>query len=566
MTRYRNIGFALILNVIFLILCLTMHHLRFAAIDDYFMAGILSGIYGNEYNVHLPFVNAIYAYCLLPLYHLFPKICWYYIGELTAVFISLTCIAYILIKMVGFRWGAVLGTLFVAVCAKDLYVTVQFTLCAEILSATGMLLFLYGFDLVFREAQSRKYAIPFVICGVLMLWWGSFMRWEAFLMGLPFFATALLFYARRFWPCRNYVIVALVLFGIGAIGSHLFNQSLYTDSSYKQFVNFQPFRVLLGDGSFYNENAIYEDLQEMGASPQDFDLLKKWYFYDNEVFASDSVKIYEDLIGKYTIKNSMLALPMMLMRGLEHVAYTPIFFIWVIFCVVLVCSNKRANLFLWISLAIILGMYTYLLDVDRLVYRVEFGLFFYVTVLSVVFWGRLRAIPRKIFFFLVVGILLVSGCMYYNTKAFFRNPNNGRFVAMQKMLDRKGYDQLFSYMDTMPDSVLFVVPMDTYMDLTEHRSPPYLNEPMGNWQRIIPTGFWTPYYPDVEKSFRQRGMTNPMKDIVNDNVYFVSDIKFGTSLVDFLQRHHFDSVVVDTVKHFLDVSLLKYRVVDAGGQ
>ena len=566
MTRYRNIGFALILNVIFLILCLTMHHLRFAAIDDYFMAGILSGIYGNEYNVHLPFVNAIYAYCLLPLYHLFPKICWYYIGELAAVFISLTCIVYILIKMVGFRWGAVLGTLFVAVCAKDLYVTVQFTLCAEILSATGMLLFLYGFNLVSREQQNKKNAILFVVSGILMLWWGSLMRWEAFLMGMPFFAAALLFCVKRFWSFRNYVIVALVLFGIGAVGSHLFNQSLYAEPSYKQFVDFQPFRVLLGDGKFYNENAIYEDLQEMGASPQDFDLLKKWYFYDNEVFASDSVKIYEDLIRKYTIKNSMFALPMMLLRSLEHVACTSVVFIWVVFCVVLVYSNKRGNLFLWISLAIVLGMYTYLLDVNRIVYRVEYGFFFYVTVLSLVFWGRFRAMPKKIAFFLVAGILLASSYMYYGAKAFFRNPNDGRFVSMQKVLDRRGYDQLFSYMDMMPDSVLFVVPMDTYMDLTEHRLPPYLNEPIGSWQRIIPTGFWTPYYPDVEKSFRQRGMTNPMKDIVNNNVYFVSDITFGTSLVDFLQRHHFDSVAVDTVKLFSDVSLLKYRVVDTGGR
>lgn len=566
MIRYRNISVALAINAIFLALCLSIHHLRFAAIDDYFMAGILSGVYGNEYNVHLPFVNAIYAYCLLPLYHLFPKICWYYIGELVSVFISLTCIAFLLIKIVGIRWGVVFGTLFVAVCAKDLYVTVQFTLCAEILSATGMLMFLFGFNLVSKERQSKKNAVPFVVCGILMLWWGSFMRWEAFLMGLPFFALALLFCLKRFWFFRNYVILALVIFGIGIVGLHLFNQSLYTDLSYKQYVDFQPFRVLLGDGSFYNENAIYEDLQEMGASPKDFDLLKKWFFYDNEVFAPDSVKIYEKLIRKYTATSSSGVLPMMLLRCLEHVAYTPIFFIWVVFCVVLVCSNKQGNLFLWISLAIVLGMYTYLLDVNRIVYRVEFGLFFYVTVLSIVFWGRLRTISRKIVFFLVAGILLVSSYMYYETKAFFRNPNDGRLVAMQKMLDRKGYDQLFSYMESVPDSVLFVVPMDTYMDLTEYRSPPYLNEPMGSWQRIIPTGFWTPYYPDVETSFRQRGMTNPMKDIVNDNVYFVSDIKFGTSLVDFLQRHHFDSVAVDTLKHFSDISLLKYRVVGGEGR
>ena len=566
MLRYRSIGFALVINIFFLMLCVSLHHLRYAAIDDYFMAGILSGIYGDEYNIHLPFVNAIYAYGLLPLYHLFPKISWYYVGELGAIFLSLTCIVYLLVKMVGFRWGGVLGTLFVAACAKDLYVTVQFTLCAAVLSATGMLLFMYGFNLMSREPQNKKRALLFVTCGILMLWWGSFMRWEAFLMGLPFFAVALLFFVRKFWQCRNYVIVALIVFGIGVVGSHLFNQSLYTESSYNQFVEFQPFRVLLGDGSFYNENAIYEELQEMGASPKDFDLLKKWFFYDNEVFAPDSIKIYESLISKYTIKNSMMVLPMMLLSSLESVAYSPIFFICVVFSIILLCSNKRGTLFLWISLAIVFGMNAYLLYVNRLVYRVEFGFFFYVTVLSLVFWGRLRTMPKKMAFILVVGILVAGSYMYYDANAFFRNPNNGRLVAMQKMLEKKGYEQLFSYMDSMPDSVLFVIPMDPYMDLTEYRLPPYLNEPIGSWQRIIPTGFWLPYYPDVEKSFRKRGMTNPMKDIVNDNVYFVNDAKLGFSLVDFLQRHHFDSVAVDTVKRFTDVVLLKYRVVEGENQ
>ena len=97
-------------------------------------------------------------------------------------------------------------------------------------------------------------------------------------------------------------------------------------------------------------------------------------------------------------------------------------------------------------------MYIYLLDVNRVVYRVEYGFFFYVTVLSIVFWKRLRALPGRIAFILVAGILVVSSCIYYDAKAFFRNPNNGRSVAMHEVLDRKVYDQLFSYMEAMPDS------------------------------------------------------------------------------------------------------------------
>ena len=65
--------YTLSINLFFLGLCLVFGNLRFGAIDDLFMSGILSGIYG-ENNVHLTFVNALYGYCLLPLYYVFPII------------------------------------------------------------------------------------------------------------------------------------------------------------------------------------------------------------------------------------------------------------------------------------------------------------------------------------------------------------------------------------------------------------------------------------------------------------------------------------------------------------
>ena len=138
------ISFAI--NLYFLGLCIIFGDLRFDAIDDVFMSGILSGIYGDDYNVHLTFVNALYGCCLLPFYHLFPKINWYYIGEMASVFISLTVVGYIIVNKVGEKWGAILTTVFVALCASDFYLAIQFTKCAAMLSATGMLAFIYGLE------------------------------------------------------------------------------------------------------------------------------------------------------------------------------------------------------------------------------------------------------------------------------------------------------------------------------------------------------------------------------------------------------------------------------------
>ena len=140
----RAITYSAAINLFFLALCLIFGDLKFGAIDDYFMAARLTGALGTDYNPHLIFVNAIYGYALLPLYHLFPKVGWYYIGEMFSVFLSFTVIGYVLLQRCGERWGAILATLFTALFASDFYLVVQFTQCASILSAAGMLLFAYG--------------------------------------------------------------------------------------------------------------------------------------------------------------------------------------------------------------------------------------------------------------------------------------------------------------------------------------------------------------------------------------------------------------------------------------
>lgn len=143
----RPIALAFGLNLFFLLVCLLFgEKFILGHSDDYFMARILEGVYGDSYNVHMPFVNVLYGYALLPLYYLFPKIGWYYIGEIFSVFISFTTISYFIIKRIGTQWGAIILTLLVACFARDFYLTIQFTQCAVALSAAGMLIFLDCLD------------------------------------------------------------------------------------------------------------------------------------------------------------------------------------------------------------------------------------------------------------------------------------------------------------------------------------------------------------------------------------------------------------------------------------
>lgn len=556
MINKRALAFSFFVNSFFLGLCLFFGNLRFGAIDDYFMSGILSGIYGDN-NVHLTFVNALYGYCLLPLYHLFPKINWYYIGEITSVFISLNIVCYIIIQKVGEKWGVILATIFVALCASDYYLVVQFTQCAAMLSAVGMLCIIHGFEKWDVDRDKRRKGTVFISIGVILLCWGSWMRWQAFLMGLPFLAIALLINVKELWSKRLVVVATLLVLSVGVFGSHLFDQCMYRAPEYKTYIDFQGPRSLLGDGRNYNQQAVDEDLDEMGYSGKDFTMLIDWIFYDNVVFAPDSIHVVTNVIDKYSYHVNLYTLPITVLRTLPKSVRSPIFVAWFLCSIAVLLFGSRKRLWVWASLIMVLSLVGYLLHLQRLVYRVESGLWLYAAVLTIPLLKERFYISRS-FSALVVTIVVLFNVLCYVTEGFrVRSPNTGELVFVQnEMVDYADYKGLQAYMDSLPDSSVFFMNMNSYMRLSRKKNPPYLAEAKGSWDRIYSFGFWTPYFPDVEKSFRKRGITNPIQDVVKDNVFVIDE----PSLVDFLERHYYEKVEKNVVRDFNGMVVYKYSI------
>ena len=560
----RALAYSTVINLIFLTLCLVFGDLKFGAIDDYFMAARLTGALGTDYNPHLIFVNAIYGYTLLPLYHLFPKIGWYYIGEMFSVFLSFTVIGYVLLQRCGERWGAILAALFTALFASDFYLVVQFTQCASILSAAGMLLFAYGVVEYKRDCDCHapggacndiKKTIPFTL-GVLLMLWGSVMRWQAFLMGMPFFCLGMLFIFKDCWKVKWRVIAGLAILFVGAFAMHNWNQKIYQAPEYADFVKFQGPRVTFGDNSNYNQNAVYEDAEELGLSGKDMHMLSSWVMYDTEVFSVDSIKQYSDLIPPYRTNNPKELIPRDLLNALAHSLRSPLFWTWFILCLLIYATNRKRYMYLWFSLAVVLALVTYLLAMGRLVYRVESGFWLYAAVLAVPLFGRFTLnIPRKLAYSILAIIAAANIFIYATSGEMVRDPTSGemRTLAIEDTTD---YVQVFDYIDSQPGK-MFLLSMNAFMRFSHHRNPPYLAEPIGQYRRTVSFGYWTPYLSEVTEALADFGVKNPMKDVVHDNVIVLNE----PHLVDFLQRHYYDSVAVDTLKEIGEMTFLKYRLV-----
>ena len=83
-------------------------------------------------------------------------------------------------------------------------------------------------------------------------------------------------------------------------------------------------------------------------------------------------------------------------------------------------------------------------------------------------------------------------------------------------------------------------------------------EPIGIYRNSVSFGYWTPYLPEVKEALSNYGISNPIKDVVHDNVIVLNE----PNLTDFLQRHYYDSVTVDTLKQIGELTFYKYRLVD----
>ena len=562
----RAITYSLVINLFFLALCLIFGDLKFGAVDDYFMAARLTGALGTEYNPHLIFVNAIYGYALLPLYHLFPTIGWYYIGEMFAVFISLTTISYVILQKCGERWGAILATLFTALFASDFYLVVQFTQCASILSAAGMLLFAYGvityakenhtsMDPIASRLQEDKHSLPFIL-GITLMLWGSVMRWQAFLMGMPFFCLGLLFILKQCWQAKYHIIVGLAILFVGAFAMHNFDQNIYKAPEYEDFNKFQGPRVTLGDNSNYNQNAVLEDVEELGLSGKDYSMLTEWVHYDTDVFSVDSLKRYTDIIPPYRDIDAPEFIPRYLMNALGKTLHSPLFWTWFILCIFIYLTNPRKSFYLWASLFITLALMAHLIAIGRLVYRVESGFWLYASVLAIPLFGKFTQNISNKLVYIVLGIIVTANIFTYATSGnIIRNPATGtlRTLAVEDSTD---YDKVFKYIDDQPDK-MFLLSMKAFMLFSHHRNPPYIASPIGSYRRTASFGYWTPYLPEIKDALADFNISNPIKDVVHDNVIVLNE----PGLTDFLQRHYYDSVAIDTLAKFGNMTFYKYRLV-----
>lgn len=551
----KPLALAVLLNVLPLLMSFMLGSSKYHSLDDHFMQAVLVGAYGGKFDSHLYFINAAYAYFLWPFYKLVPTFGWYTFFQTISVFISFVTICYVILKKCGLKIGIAISVLVLVCVSTDFYFNVAFTQCASVMMSSGILLLAYGDS---SRDEPLKKRLFLLVVSVLFILGGFVFRSQMFLLGLPTLGTVLLWNLFKRKSLFKPTLIALLCVAAGYFGLKTFNASLYKDNNYSYYARYQPIRSQFGDGAFYDRDAIEDEMDENGMDSWNFRYLKSWYFYDKNVFSIDSLKRFKSVVDRNLYSPNYAKMPLALLRTASNNVLTGRLWCWCMLCIILVFFQKGKSGFIpWVSLGVMSLSYTYLLLVNRVVNHVEVGIWLMAVVcLLNEINGKWNDFSRKCVNLLQMQYLLsIAGVMLLCTHFAFNLEEQKPGQVYEK---NPKWKEFFDYAQTHTNDV-FLLPFDRYKGLATFVGRPFVATAPGSWNNVVSMGYWNIHFPSMENELLKRGVTNPIRDIVNGNVYVIEDAMMLT-LKPFYQKHYHKKLSIDTVTSFGDMNLLKYSL------
>ncbi len=260
---------------------------RFETNDDTVMMYIADGTIFGEPSEHLVYTNVVIGKILAGLYSITTGITWYslYLYAALAASFAVTLYLFATGPRMARREAIVVGS---AVFVVTLYswMNLQFTTTAAILASAGAVLYVFG--------PPDDVSLKLPLLGGLMAGVATMIRFEGALLPLAVFAPFLVVAAVSRGGRRLAAFVVPVLLIAG--GANLYSASVYDDSAWTDFFEWNSHRALLHDTPRLDQPADdIEVLEAVGWSVNDAEIFNRWMVFDDEVFSDDAVRTVGEL-------------------------------------------------------------------------------------------------------------------------------------------------------------------------------------------------------------------------------------------------------------------------------
>lgn len=267
----------------------TFLHPYYGSNDEFTLAAIASGAYGN-YTQYFIYLHSAFGWILKCFYMLFPSVNCYTIVMYGLIFLSLSAIGCTWIT----RWkkiGAVMAVMLVLAGLSPLYVELQYTKTAAVVTAAGYVLLFIGGQ---KAEKWKKAFVPAL--GILLLLLGSWIRFQSFgmvsILAFGFWlARAVRVLKTKEWKqflvcdCLPCIIAFSCVFGSIAAENVL----VYTPGSQEEhYREYDKARQRLLDYGVPEWDDYQAEYEALGLTRTDVINLEKWLIADYDRYTADT--------------------------------------------------------------------------------------------------------------------------------------------------------------------------------------------------------------------------------------------------------------------------------------
>lgn len=572
---------ALLINGFVLLLVLLFCDMKYEVSDDFIMSTIMSGVYTGHPNPHMIFINIVLGYILAPLYKIFPGISWYFLLQVLIIFVSSIVVTFALLEKAGKVKGVLLSVILLLFFANDMYILMQFTKTAMFAVLSGSWLFL---DALFYEKNRWRALIGGALCviGTMVRFYVIYLA-GGFLIFIIGYEVVMMIRAqsdRRIARKKlgRIVIGGCVLIGV-SFGLNELDQCLYEkEESYAFFREYGRARGEIVDYLDYGYEAYAKELGEIGISENDYYMLKRWGFADNDFFTLERVRQTADIIKSYNRKQWSGWEAVIEKIQERKITNYPVFMVNIILLILGLFLNYEK---LWTSFIVNGIGWCYILYFfirDRTVYRTEFAVFLGVFLCCAYFWteetekNKNDLKMKRRCGVIIAALCIVKSIVYLPDRTYMNvSPGEKKNYIEGVFFESWNYDarkyrkvvnrvecksELLEEFHDNPGKFYFLDFNTTIQTLYYEWSP---------WETVDDEDYQNYYYlsgitsnfPAVVNKFEAERVSNPLKDLVKEYVYVVDNYNVDIKL-NYLKEHYFPNARVELYKEIDGYQIWKF--------
>lgn len=580
--KKNNLISALLINLLFLIITLIFNSPKYEVSDDFMVDAVLSGAYGYGLNEHMLFQNILLGYILKGLYNIIPGVSWYFIMQILLCFLALTSITYVILSQSSKLIGIILSLVFVAIFSEDVYILVNFTKTAGLVTTAGGALFLYSFWNIVDYKTAKKgdgcltnkaydnnasnipimKIVIMLIFSIILTLFGIMYRWQCIYISLLVLFPLFIYHSVHYYIVTNknnsykhknksayltalhkcvkpvvICFISCVLFVGGAFTLHNVNKNLWNkEPDYAFFKIYNPIRAHVTDVWNFDYEDYAEELENLDFDANDYYMIRSWNFLDRDHFTED--KLIEFAKIKKSVSKDYSHTASNVMDDLSYRKYLNYHIIWgiAIITVMAIFLAPQKSYWFLISDFIMIGLLVYFFVRGRVLYRVDYTV---IASTAIVLCHMLEIKEPVEKSFRTPLLIIASIVMLFKITMFipdnhykYQNDEDYRWYVNDKFVNSGTYDVRKYRIDISKRTVYDDI-IEYIQDDTEHYYLLDFNTCIQNlyynfmpWERI-PEGIFlncsflgsvTTQYPDNNRSWADHGI-----DTYNPYLSIVND-------------------------------------------